>query len=170
MGPLQRVAAAKPLGDCTFGGDLDLTLAVADGARGGMADPAFQAHLKPIVAWAQAVWASHLPRSEKGPRPRLSMHELSLSMPEAMLSPNMLILAICVEMSGMLSGTFSNSAMFNTCLMTEGWFGPPFMELQAAPSFIHIMTVRCHSSAFLGKLQHANHPTKHLRMWQRGQP
>ena len=38
----QRVAAAKALGDRTCGGDLDLTLAVADGARGGMADPAFR--------------------------------------------------------------------------------------------------------------------------------
>ena len=34
-----------------------------------------------------------LPCSHLGPRPMLSMHELSLSMPEPMLSPSMLILA-----------------------------------------------------------------------------
>ena len=60
----QRVAAAKALGDRTGGGDLDLTLAVADGSRGGTADPAFQAHLQPIVAWARAVWESWMPRAE----------------------------------------------------------------------------------------------------------
>ena len=60
----QRVAAAKALGDRTAGGDLDLTLAVADGARGGMADPVFQAHLAPIVAWAQAAWETWMPRAD----------------------------------------------------------------------------------------------------------
>ena len=35
----------------------------------------------------------HLPCSHWGPRPRLSMQELSLSMPEPKLSPSMLILA-----------------------------------------------------------------------------
>ncbi len=60
----QRVAVAKALGDRTGGGDLDLTLAVADGSRGGTADPAFQAHLQPIVAWARAVWESWMPRAE----------------------------------------------------------------------------------------------------------
>jgi len=60
----QRVAAAKALGDRTMGGDLDLSLAIADGARGGMADPAFQAHLQPICAWARAVWHSWLPRGD----------------------------------------------------------------------------------------------------------
>jgi len=60
----QRTAAAKALGDRTVGGDLDLTLAVADGASGGMADPAFQAHLQPICAWARAVWDAWLPRAD----------------------------------------------------------------------------------------------------------
>jgi len=60
----QRVAAAKALGDRTAGGDLGLSLAVADGARGGMADPAFQAHLQPICAWARAAWESWMPRDE----------------------------------------------------------------------------------------------------------
>ena len=60
----QRVATAKAMGDRTSGGDLDLTLAVADGARGGMADPAFQAHLQPIVTWAHAVWSSWIPRAD----------------------------------------------------------------------------------------------------------
>ena len=43
---------------------MDLTLAVADGSRGGMADPAFQAHLQSIVTWARAVWESWMPRAE----------------------------------------------------------------------------------------------------------
>lgn len=60
----QRVAAAQALGDRTRGGDLDLTLAVADGARGGQADPAFAAHLQPIVVWARAVWERLLPRAD----------------------------------------------------------------------------------------------------------
>ena len=60
----QRTAVAKALGDRTGGGDLDLSLAVADGARGGMADPAFQAHLQPIVSWARAVWEGWVPTSE----------------------------------------------------------------------------------------------------------
>ena len=60
----QSRAAAKALGGRTAGGDLDLTLAVADGARGGTADPAFQAHLQPIVAWAQAVWENWMPRAD----------------------------------------------------------------------------------------------------------
>ena len=38
-----------------------------------------------------------LPCSHLGPRPMLSMHELSLSMPEPMLSLSMLILAIFPE-------------------------------------------------------------------------
>jgi len=60
----QRVATAKALGDRTAGGDLDLSLAVADGARGGMADPAFQAHLQPICAWARAAWEAWIPRDD----------------------------------------------------------------------------------------------------------
>ena len=55
------VAAAKALEDRTAGGDLDLTLTIADGSRSGVADPAFQAHLQPIVAWAHAIWAAWLP-------------------------------------------------------------------------------------------------------------
>ena len=58
----QRTATAKALGDRGAGGDLDITLAVADGAKGGRADPAFEAHLQPITTWARAAWEEWLPR------------------------------------------------------------------------------------------------------------
>ena len=43
-------------------GDLDLTLAFADGTKSGRADPAFAAHEDPIGMWAEAVWSQWLPR------------------------------------------------------------------------------------------------------------
>ena len=48
------------------GGDLDITLAVADGSRRGRVDPAFEAHCQPIVFWAMAVWHDWLPRVALG--------------------------------------------------------------------------------------------------------
>ena len=45
-----------------------------------------------------------LPCSHLGPRPMLSMHELSLSMPEPMLILSMLILATCLENAQERSG------------------------------------------------------------------
>ena len=44
-------------------GDLDLTLALADGSKGGRADPAFAAHEDPIGMWAEAVWCAWLPNA-----------------------------------------------------------------------------------------------------------
>ncbi len=43
-------------------GDLDLSLAVADGSTSGKADPAFVAHLDPIGDWASAIWEGWFPR------------------------------------------------------------------------------------------------------------
>ena len=59
----QRRAAAATLACSSGGGDLDLTLALADGPSGAAADPAFSAHADPIVMWATAPWDSWLPRS-----------------------------------------------------------------------------------------------------------
>ena len=75
----QRVAAARALGDRTTGGDLDLTLAIADGAKGGLADPAFQAHLQPIVTWTHAAWAGWMPRPEMTRMAAWAMQRLSTS-------------------------------------------------------------------------------------------
>ena len=50
-------------------GDLDLTLALAEGkclAGSAKLDPAFAAHLQPLGAWAEAVWCSWLPRASLG--------------------------------------------------------------------------------------------------------
>jgi hypothetical protein len=52
----QRVAAAAAVSTTQAGGDLDLTLAIADGFRRGRADPAYEAHMAPIGQWAMAVW------------------------------------------------------------------------------------------------------------------
>ena len=41
---------------------MDLGLMIADGKAGGGADPAFDAHIMPIVEWAKAVWHERLPR------------------------------------------------------------------------------------------------------------
>ena len=59
----QRRAAAAALACTGAGGDLDLTLALADGPAGAAADPAFSAHADPIGIWATAVWESWMPRS-----------------------------------------------------------------------------------------------------------
>ena len=45
------------------GQDLDMALMLADGSRKGRADPAFEAHLLPIVSWAKAVWHTWLPHN-----------------------------------------------------------------------------------------------------------
>ena len=44
------------------GGDLDVTLMLADGSGTGRADPAFDAHSAPIGHWAMAIWESWAPR------------------------------------------------------------------------------------------------------------
>ena len=44
------------------GGDLDVTLMLADGSGTGRADPAFDAHIAPIGHWALAIWESWAPR------------------------------------------------------------------------------------------------------------
>ena len=44
-------------------GDLDLTLALANGSLRGRADPAFAAHEDPIGKWSEAVWSQWLPRA-----------------------------------------------------------------------------------------------------------
>ena len=59
----QRRAAAAACapagGQC--GQDLDLALILADAGPAGRADPAHEAHLQPIGAWADAVWHLWLP-------------------------------------------------------------------------------------------------------------
>ena len=45
------------------GGDLDITLMLADSSGSGRADPAFDAHLAPIGHWAMACWENWSPRS-----------------------------------------------------------------------------------------------------------
>ncbi len=44
-------------------GDLDLSLALADGSMHGKADPAFAAHQTPVTRWAEAAWESWMPRA-----------------------------------------------------------------------------------------------------------
>ena len=58
----QRRAVAAATARTVGGGDLDVTLAIADGSRRGRVDPAFEAHCQPIVFWAMAVWHEWLPR------------------------------------------------------------------------------------------------------------
>jgi hypothetical protein len=57
----QRRAAAACVVATAAGGDLDLTLILAD-EKGSAADPAFPAHTEPIVHWAIAAWETWLPR------------------------------------------------------------------------------------------------------------
>ena len=59
----QRRAVAAATVRTVGGGDLDLTLALADGSKHGRVDPAFEAHCQPIVFWAMAVWHEWLPRA-----------------------------------------------------------------------------------------------------------
>ena len=42
---------------------LDIALMQADSSAKGSADPAFDAHLIPIVDWARAAWEERVPRS-----------------------------------------------------------------------------------------------------------
>ena len=60
----QRVAVGKAAakGRGTGGHQLDLCLMAANGKAGGGADPAFDAHIMPIVGWSRAVWNQQLPR------------------------------------------------------------------------------------------------------------
>ena len=44
-------------------GELDLSLALADGTNRGRVDPAFAAHDAPIGMWAEAVWSQWLPHA-----------------------------------------------------------------------------------------------------------
>ena len=62
----QRRAVAAATVRTSGGGDLDLTLALADGSGRGRVDPAFEAHSQPIVFWAMAVWHDWLPRAMLG--------------------------------------------------------------------------------------------------------
>ena len=59
----QRRAAAACTVATSGGGDLDITLMLADGGLRGRADPAFAAHTDPIGTWALAVWEAWMPRS-----------------------------------------------------------------------------------------------------------
>ena len=59
----QRRAVAAATVRTGGGGDLDLTLALADGSKRGRVDPAFEAHSQPIVFRAMAVWYDWLLRS-----------------------------------------------------------------------------------------------------------
>ena len=59
----QRRAVAASTVRTGGGGDLDLTLALADGSKRGRVDPAFEARCQPIVFWSMAVWHDWLPRS-----------------------------------------------------------------------------------------------------------
>ena len=59
----QRRAVAAATVATSAGGDLDLTLMLADGSLRGVADPAFAAHTAPIGQWALAVWERWLPAS-----------------------------------------------------------------------------------------------------------
>ena len=52
----QTVARFCSLVKGVAGQNLDLALALADGVGKGVADPAFDAHTKPIVMWAKAIW------------------------------------------------------------------------------------------------------------------
>ena len=62
----QRRSVAAATVRTVGGGDLDLTLALADGSRHGRVDPAFEAHCQPIVFWAMAVWHEWLPKTALG--------------------------------------------------------------------------------------------------------
>ena len=62
----QRRSVAAATARIIGGGDLDITLALADGSRRGRVDPAFEAHCQPIVFWAMAVWHDWLPRVALG--------------------------------------------------------------------------------------------------------
>ena len=57
----QRRAVAASTVRSSGGGDLDITLMLADGSLRGRADPAFAAHTDPIGHWATAVWEAWLP-------------------------------------------------------------------------------------------------------------
>ena len=59
----QRRAVAAAITRSSGGGDLDVTLALADGSRHGRVDPAYEAHCQPIVFWAMAVWHEWMPRA-----------------------------------------------------------------------------------------------------------
>ena len=58
----RAVMKAAATGHGIGGQQLDLGLIIADGKAGGGADPAFDAHIMPIVEWAKAVWHERLPR------------------------------------------------------------------------------------------------------------
>ena len=58
----QRRAVAAATVTSMGGGDLDITLMLADGGPRGRADPAFAAHTEPIGHWAMAVWEAWMPR------------------------------------------------------------------------------------------------------------
>ena len=57
----QRRAVAAATVPSNGGGDLDITLMLADGGLNGRADPAFAAHRDPIGHWAMAMWESWVP-------------------------------------------------------------------------------------------------------------
>ena len=59
----QRRAVAAAITRSSGGGDLDVTLALADGSKQGRVDPAYEAHCQPIVFWAMAVWHEWMPRA-----------------------------------------------------------------------------------------------------------
>ena len=52
----QKRSAAVCVVGSVGGGDLNLTVRLADGGLRGRADPAFAAHIDPIGMWAAAVW------------------------------------------------------------------------------------------------------------------
>ena len=62
----QRRAVAAATVRTNGGGDLDITLALADGSGRGRVDLAFEAHSQPIVFWAMAVWHDCMPRATLG--------------------------------------------------------------------------------------------------------
>ena len=51
-------AAAPANGSC--GQNLDMALLLVDGPSGRV-DPAFEAHLTPIVEWSRAIWNAWIP-------------------------------------------------------------------------------------------------------------
>ena len=57
----QRRAVASATVASAGGGDLDITLMMADGGSRGCADPAFAAHVDPVWHWTMAVWEQWLP-------------------------------------------------------------------------------------------------------------
>ena len=58
----RTVSQATAPASGSAGQNLDLALMLADGSPNGKADPAYDAHLDPIVHWSQAVWYEWLPR------------------------------------------------------------------------------------------------------------